>query len=81
MTEETGQAGRDFFKLNGVPDVAGPFPEAGRQIYVAYESQWNAFAMLVDRLDWTLCLIPSDPSAPDHDGIPTYCLQPKESTP
>lgn len=55
------------------------FPETGRQIYVAFESQWNGLATVLDKLGWALCEIPLDPSAPDHDGIPTYCLQPKET--
>jgi hypothetical protein len=56
------------------------FPESGRQIYIAYQNQWDAFAMLIDRMGWMLAEIPLDPNAPDHDGIPTYCLQPKEPT-
>jgi len=58
-------------------DSGDAFPETGRQIYVAFQGQWDAFAMLVDRMGWMLCLIPD---APDRDGIPTYCLQPKELT-
>lgn len=58
--------------------VVAPFFETGRQIYVAYDWMWDEFAKFADQRGWALCLIPSDPNAPDHDGIPTYCLQPKE---
>lgn len=59
-----------------MPDTAS-FPASGRQIYVAFEAQWNGLATVLDKLGWRLCEIPLNPSAPDHDGIPTYCLQPK----
>ena len=56
------------------------FPETGRQIYVAYDWLWDRFATFADQNGWALHLIPSDPAAPDHDGIPTYFLSPKEPT-
>lgn len=55
-----------------------PFPDTGRQIYVAYDWLWDRFAAFAEQNGWVLCEIPSEPVAPDHDGIPTYCLQPKE---
>lgn len=60
--------------------TVGPFPDVGRQIYVAYDWLWDRFAEFADRNGWTLCLIPGNPDSPDHAGIPTYCLQPKELT-
>lgn len=63
--------------------MAGDFPAPGRQIYVAYEWQWDALELLVNRMGWMLCLIPGtdDPAGPGRDGIPTYCLQLKGEAP
>lgn len=58
-------------------DRAEAFPETGRQIFVAYGTQWDSIVKLFSRVGWALFEIPLDLTAPDSDGIPTYAIQPK----
>lgn len=46
-----------------------------RQIAIASPAQWGFFEKVLAARGWQLCLIPTGEGG---DGIPTYCLQPKE---
>lgn len=54
------------------------FPESGRLIHVASESQWNGIAELLGDYGVRLFEIPPGPSVPNSDDTPTYGLMRKD---
>lgn len=58
-----------------------PFPKSGRNIHVAYESQWDGIVELLDNYGVRLFEIPPGQSVPQGGDVPTYGLMFKAEEP
>lgn len=61
--------------------MSDPFPPEGRLIHIAHESQWDGIVELLDNYGIRLFEIPSGPSVPQGDDVPTYGLMFKAEEP